>query len=64
MLHQLLAHPALLLIAWGLIALAFGIGIGKAIRTADEREQQPEAPWWDPTATQVINWDERPAAWK
>jgi len=63
MIHQLLAHPALLLIAWGLIALGLGVGIGKAISKADQHEQ-PEEPWWDPTATRVINWDERPAAWK
>jgi hypothetical protein len=53
-------HPLIAFVLWTLLSVGFGLALGAVIRHADAaQESQPALD----DATQLINWNERPAAW-
>lgn len=55
-----LTSPFLIFTAWTLLAVLFGMVIGRAIHDADERDAEPP---WVPGDTEIIDWDKRTDAW-
>lgn len=54
-------HPALAFVAWTLLSVAFGLGLGAVIRHADAAEQPAPEPLG--TDTVVIDWNDAPKSW-
>lgn len=54
-------HPLIAFLVWTFLAVGFGLALGAVISHADAAEHRTyELPSAD---TQVIDWNDRPAAW-